>query len=164
MRSIRALRNAIPHWQRLLRMAIHLPYRRTMIESPEHPQDQETIFVVDDDPSVLRVVADLLAGHDYHVLTYGSGAEALRQSKAYKDEISLLLSDFQMPDMSGIELATAMTKERPQLKVLLMSGFPEGMLVLNEGWHFLAKPFIASQLRALVSGLARPDRPSQFSE
>jgi hypothetical protein len=45
--------------------------------------------------------------------------------------------------MSGVDLATAMTIERPQLKVLLMSGFPEGMLVLNEGWHFLAKPFVA---------------------
>jgi FixJ family two-component response regulator len=55
-----------------------------------------------------------------------------------------------MPGMSGIDLATEMTIERPHLQVLLMSGFPAGMLVLNEGWHFLAKPFIGSQLRALV--------------
>jgi FixJ family two-component response regulator len=55
--------------------------------------------------------------------------------------------------MSGVELATALTHERPGIKVLLMSGFPDGMLVLNEGWHFLAKPFIASQLCALVAGL-----------
>jgi len=45
--------------------------------------------------------------------------------------------------VSGVDLATAMTIERPQLKVLLMSGFPGWMLVLNEGWHFLAKPFVA---------------------
>jgi len=133
------------------------------MEQPQEPrQDQKTIFIVDDDPSILKVVTDLLADHGYHVLTYGSGKEALRQSEAYKDEISLLLSDFQMPDMSGIELAKAMTKERPQLKVLLMSGFPEGMLVLNAGWHFLPKPFIASQLRALVAGLTCPDKPSKF--
>jgi YesN/AraC family two-component response regulator len=68
-----------------------------------------------------------------------------------------------MPGMSGVDLATAMTRERPQLKVLLMSGFPEGMLVLNEGWHFLAKPFVASQLRALVTGLVSPDKASKFS-
>jgi hypothetical protein len=55
-----------------------------------------------------------------------------------------------------------MTRERPQLKVLLMSGFPEGMLVLNDGWHFLAKPFVASQLRALVAGLTSPDKKTKF--
>lgn len=60
--------------------------------------------------------------------------------------------------MSGIQLATEMTTSRPNLKVLLMSGFTEGMLVLNEGWHFLAKPFIPSQLRALVTGLLYPDK------
>jgi DNA-binding NtrC family response regulator len=69
-----------------------------------------------------------------------------------------------MPGVSGIELATRMTLERPKLKVLLMSGFTEGMLVLNEGWHFLAKPFINSQLRALIVGLVSPDRDSRFTE
>ena len=68
-----------------------------------------------------------------------------------------------MTGMSGVDLATAMTLERPQLKVLLMSGFPEGRLVLNEGWHFLAKPFVTSQLRALVVGLISPERKSKFS-
>ena len=134
-----------------------------MPEAPNPRDDVKTIFIVDDDPAVLRCVADLLADHGYNILSWGSGAEALRQSKAYKGEIHLLLSDFQMPEMSGVELATAMTAERPRLKVLLMSGFPGGMLVLNEGWHFLAKPFIASQLRALVAGLVSPDRPMRFS-
>ncbi len=124
---------------------------------------QKTILVVDDDPAVLSYVAELLADQNYHLLTCGSGAEALLQSRTYKGEIHLLLSDFQMPLMSGIELATAMTAERPQLRVLLMSGFPGGMLVLNEGWHFLAKPFIASQLCALVAGLILPDRPTRFA-
>jgi FixJ family two-component response regulator len=133
-----------------------------MEELPEPWQGQKIIFIVDDEPAVLSCVAEILDSDAYHILTWPSGAEALRQSRAYKGEIHLLLSDFQMPGMSGVELATAMTAERPELKVLLMSGFAEGMLVLNEGWHFLAKPFIASQLRALVSGLARPDRKSKF--
>jgi hypothetical protein len=38
------------------------------------------------------------------------------------------------------------------------------MLVLNEGWHFLAKPFVASQLRALVAGLVSPEAGSNFSQ
>jgi DNA-binding NtrC family response regulator len=124
----------------------------------------KTILVVDDDSTTLQCVSEMLADSEYNVLTANSGGEALRQSRAYKGEISLLLSDFQMPGMSGIELATKMTIERPQLKVLLMSGFAEGMLVLNEGWHFLAKPFIVSQLRALVAGLITPDGPSKFRD
>jgi DNA-binding NtrC family response regulator len=69
-----------------------------------------------------------------------------------------------MSGMSGIELATAMTLDRPKLTVLIMSGFPEGMLVLNEQWHFLPKPFIASQLRALVARLMYPGEKSRVAQ
>jgi len=133
-------------------------------QTSESPEDRRTILIVDDDPAILTCVSDILAGNHYNIQTCRSGAEALQKSKDYKGEIHLLLSDFQMPGMSGVELATEMTSGRPRLKVLLMSGFPEGMLVLNEGWHFLAKPFITSQLRALVKGLTYPDGPSQFSK
>jgi len=44
-----------------------------------------------------------------------------------------------------------------------MSGYPAGTLVLNEGWHFLAKPFVQSQLAALIVGLVNPNKPSKFS-
>lgn len=129
----------------------------------QQTSEKKTILVVDDDPRILSVVSELLAENDYSILAANSGTMGLQQSREFKGEISLLLSDFQMPGMSGIELATAMTMERPRLKVLLMSAFPEGMLVLNEGWHFLAKPFIASQLRALVVGLVFPNADSKFS-
>jgi DNA-binding NtrC family response regulator len=123
---------------------------------------QKTILVVDDDPSVLAIVCLLLDRGTFSILTASSGADGLRQSREHEGEIHLLLADFQMPNMSGVELATAMTDERPSLKVLLMSGFTGGMLVLNEGWHFLQKPFVASQLRALVDGLVFPDKTSRF--
>jgi two-component system, cell cycle sensor histidine kinase and response regulator CckA len=144
-------------------MALHLRLKMYMTaETTKSQHDRRIIFIVDDDPLILSCVSEILAGNDYDVRTYKSGGEALRQSKDFKGEIHLLLSDFQMPGMSGVELATEMTSVRPQLKVLLMSGFPEGMLVLNQGWHFLAKPFIGSQLRALVAGLANPDKPSRY--
>ena len=134
-----------------------------MAQSPSSPNDQKTILVVDDDADILQFVAELLGEGRYNVLTASSGAEALQQASNYSGEIHLLLADFQMPEMSGIELATQMSVGRPQLKVLMMSGFTGGMLVLNEGWHFLAKPFIASQLRALISGLLFPEKGSRFS-
>jgi CheY-like chemotaxis protein len=118
------------------------------------PQNaQRTILVVDDNEVVLEFVASLLVNSNYNVLTASSGAGAIQQSRDYPTEIHLLLTDFEMPNMSGIELATALCIDRPDMKVLLMSGFNGGMLVLNEGWHFLTKPFIASQLRTLIRGL-----------
>jgi two-component system, cell cycle sensor histidine kinase and response regulator CckA len=134
-----------------------------MDQSPGFPNDQKTILVVDDDAAILKFVSELLGYGGCNVLTASSGVDALHQSRDCGGEIHLLLSDFQMPGMSGIELATQMSVDRPQLKVLMMSGFTEGMLVLNEGWHFLAKPFIPSQLRALVSGLLFPEKSSRFS-
>jgi two-component SAPR family response regulator len=62
--------------------------------------------------------------------------------------------------MNGMDLATQMSRDRPSLKVLLMSAFPDGMFVLNEGWHYLAKPIIPSQLRTLISGLVFPEKSS----
>jgi DNA-binding NtrC family response regulator len=133
-----------------------------MEQTTDPPNDKKTVLIVDDEPEILAVVSALL-GDAYTILTAGNGTQGLQQSRETKGSIHLLLSDFQMPGMSGVELATAMTLDRPELKVLLMSGFPGGMLVLNEGWHFLAKPFIASQLRALVSGLVSPGNKSKSS-
>ena len=132
------------------------------MEAPVNPPNQKTILIVDDDPGILALVSGILS-RDYNVLMAISGQDGLDKSRAHKGDIDLLLSDFQMPDLSGVDLATKITHDRPHIKVLLMSGFPEGMLVLNEGWHFLAKPFIPSQLRTLVSGLVTPNLlPSRF--
>ncbi len=121
--------------------------------SPTRQKKQKTILVVDDQADILEFVSTLLTEHHYDVITAGSGQDALQVLRDHAGKIDLLLSDFQMPEMTGVDLATRVSLERPGIKVLLMSGFPNGMLVLNEGWHFLAKPFIPSQLCALVSGL-----------
>ena len=126
--------------------------------------DQKTILVVDDQETILSSVSAFLNAGKYNVITANSGELALQKSKDYKGDIHLLLTDFQMPEMDGIQLATAMSIDRPQLKVLMMSGFTGGMLVLNEGWHFLPKAFISLQLLALVVGLVSPDQKSRFSK
>jgi two-component system cell cycle sensor histidine kinase/response regulator CckA len=118
-------------------------------------QDKKTILVVDNDATIVRFVSDIL-DHDYNVLTATNGAEGLQRSREFKSEIHILLSDFEMPGMTGIDLATRISEARPGLKVLLMSGFAGGMLVLNEGWHFLPKPFVSSQLRGLIVGMVAP--------
>lgn len=135
----------------------------TDLERRGQPPGQRTILVVDDDVHVLKLVAGFLRDSGHNILTAENAAAALALAKTHEGSIHLLLSDFEMPEMGGIELATALTLARPEIKVLMMSGFTGGMLVLNEGWHFLAKPFIASQLSALVTGLLFPDR-SRFRD
>jgi two-component system cell cycle sensor histidine kinase/response regulator CckA len=133
-----------------------------MEESPDLKKPERTILVVDDDPATLELVSAFLRGQ-YNVLTANGGDQALQRSEDYKDAIDLLLTDFSMAGMTGIELATKITLARPSIKVLLMSGFTGGMLVLNEGWHFLPKPFISSQLKTLIVSLISPDLKSRFS-
>lgn len=135
-----------------------------MEQTPAAQKDQKTILVVDSDPDVLRFVTEVLVDGNYNVLTARSGSLALERSRDFKSDIHLLLSEFQMTGMNGMDLATQMSRDRPQLQVLLMSGFPDGMLVLNEGWHYLTKPFIPSQLRTLIKGLVSPEKASKFSK
>ena len=71
--------------------------------SPGSPGDQKTILAVDDDPDILNVVSELLLVGGHNVFTADNSANALRQAKDYKGDIHLLLSDSQMPGMSGIE-------------------------------------------------------------
>jgi DNA-binding response OmpR family regulator len=122
---------------------------------------RSTVLVVDDDALILNLISELLSESEYNVLTAGNGTAGLQQSRDFNGKIDLLLSDFEMPGLSGVDLATTMTLERPNLRVLLMSGFTAGVLILNEGWRFLAKPFAGAQLRALVAGLVAPDGRQQ---
>jgi CheY-like chemotaxis protein len=135
-----------------------------MGKHPESQNHQKTVLVVDDDKEILELISTILVGSNYRVLIADSGSAALAKSRDSEGDIHLLLSDFQMPGMNGMDLAIQMTRDRPDLKVLLMSTFPDGMLVLNEGWHYLMKPFIPSQLRTLISGLVFPEIPSRFKK
>jgi DNA-binding NtrC family response regulator len=73
-----------------------------------------------------------------------------------------LLSDVMMPDMSGPVIARILKKHRPEMRVMLMSGYPDGdMLFLNHGWHFIEKPFLPSQLVARVNELLHTPERSQ---
>ena len=107
----------------------------------------KTILFADDDGQLQKLVATLLHKCGYNVIVAANGKEALQKARDFQGMIHLLLSDVEMPGMTGIELAIQLNQERPDTKILLISGVPSGMLVLNNGWCFLPKPFIADMLR-----------------
>ena len=82
----------------------------------------ETILVVDDHEMVRKVVVDILEQANFHVLTADGGASAVRVAQETSRVIDLLLSDVEMPGMSGPDLGEVLKKARPDMHVMLMSG------------------------------------------
>jgi CheY-like chemotaxis protein len=114
------------------------------------------ILVVDDDPVVLRVVSRLLAADGYRVLTApdGQAAWGLLQGPP-PAPIDLLLTDVRMPHMGGPELGRHLSRSRPEIPVLYMTGFPvEVEWELPEdirSTRLILKPFQRAALLALVA-------------
>jgi PAS domain S-box-containing protein len=110
----------------------------------------ETILVVDDEKAIREVAGRMLAKAGYKVMTAEDGVDAIRASGEYSGEIDLLLTDVVMPKMGGNELAQELLNNRPALKVLFMSGYPNNAMghhgVLDAGLQFIGKPFSAVEL------------------
>jgi hypothetical protein len=106
---------------------------------------------VDDNEIVLKVVVAILSARNFRVLSAASGPAALKLAKENTEIIDLLLSDVEMPEMSGPDLGEALKKSRPDLHVMLMSGAANGnLLVLNYGWAYIQKPFVPQKLVQMV--------------
>ena len=70
-----------------------------------------------------------------------------------------------LPDMSGPDLALKVKALRPEMRVMLMSGYPNGeMLVLNNGWYFIEKPFVAVQLVAKIKDVLSEEMRYQATD
>lgn len=122
----------------------------------------ETILVVEDDPIALRVVSEILVRAGFCVLVAGSGAQAIQMESMTQGTIHLLLSDVKMPDMSGPVVGHALKKLRPEMRVIFMSGYPDGdMVLLNYGWHFIEKPFLPVKLVEKVNDILHTPERSQ---
>jgi len=107
----------------------------------------ETILVVEDNTLVCKLVVGILKSGGYEVLTADSAKKAMLLEVGFPGIIHLLLCDVVMPDKCGSELAKAMKERRPDMCVMLMSGYADGaLLVLNHGWHFIKKPFLPEAL------------------
>jgi DNA-binding NtrC family response regulator len=97
------------------------------------------------------------------VLSADSGPAAIKLAEETRHPIDLLLSDVDMPEMSGPELGGALTRTRPEMRVMLMSGHHDGsLLVLNYGWAFIRKPFVATKLVEMVTDVLNSENRSQL--
>ncbi len=124
------------------------------------------VLVVDDEPGVRGVARRMLESDDYAIIEASSGDEAVALLSIGM-EVDLLLTDLDMPGLTGEDLAHTFRTARPDLKVLYVSGVIDRLmderLVFGEGEAFLTKPFTQSGLRQAVAlllfgGLSRARR------
>jgi len=117
-------------------------------------QGRETLLIVEDQEAVRRFAALVLRSCGYRVLEAGDGAEALSTADACTERIDLLVTDVEMPGLSGREVAERMLLRRPEMKVLYTSGYTEDVIVsrgaLKPGVRYLPKPFTPHALSAKV--------------
>ncbi len=125
-----------------------------------NPTGQKTIFVVEDEKPILKVLQRSLERLGYTVMGFSSPIAAIEKSRAM-EPIHLLITDVIMPDMNGQDLARAISKFHPGIKCLFMSGYTEDVIahhgILNEGLNFISKPFSIKALSIKVRGILDRD-------
>ncbi len=115
----------------------------------------QTVLVVDDEPTVRMLVAEVLADLDYTALEAADGPEALKLLDGGQ-RIDLLITDVGLPGgMNGRQLADAARTGRPDLKVLFITGYAETAVIgeghLEPGMHVMTKPFTMDALARGIS-------------
>jgi two-component system cell cycle sensor histidine kinase/response regulator CckA len=118
------------------------------------PRGNETILLVEDEPEICELVAEMFRIQGYQVLEANDGFEALRLAKELDGTLNLLVTDVIMPGMNGKELASKLKESRPNLKVLFMSGYSGEMIarhgVLEPGVALIEKPVSSISLAQKV--------------
>jgi CheY-like chemotaxis protein len=149
---------------------IYLPQAEQAAE-PEQPSEpaeaaggSEVILLVEDEPSVRRLTANLLRGYGYAVLETGQGEEAVHLARVTPRPIDVLLTDVVMPGLSGPELAERLRADSAGLRVLYMSGYSD--LASRHGYALgsaplLHKPFTPEGLARKVREVLDAPRPAE---
>jgi PAS domain S-box-containing protein len=114
-------------------------------ESAGSFKGNETILLAEDETSLRNLTRNTLQGCGYTVLEAKDGTEALKISRNHDEPIDLLLTDVVMPEMGGLALAQELSRERPAMKVVYMSGYTGRTFgaqgPIEPGSFFLMKPF-----------------------
>ena len=128
------------------------------INAPQEIVEQDltgsaTVLLVEDETAVRTFGTRALRNKGYQVIECGSGEQAVEVLHS-NNSIDVLVSDVVMPGMDGVTLARLVHLERPEIKIILISGYSEDVardgINPEEGFHFLQKPFSLRQLATAV--------------
>ena len=114
----------------------------------------ETVLLVDDDNAVRQLCSLILSHYGYSILEADSAAAAMKVWNEKGAEVDMLVTDMVMPGASGLDLATMIRAQRPEMRVLVISGYSAKFfgagLELPKSVSFLAKPFSPQELAGMV--------------
>jgi PAS domain S-box-containing protein len=138
---------------------IYLPRHLTALERVSEKGSEkpivgghETVLLVEDEPSILKLATRMLEGEGYTVMAADTPDEAIRLAKEHGGDIHLLMTDVVMPEMNGRDLARKILSLYPDMKSLFMSGYTSNVIahhgVLDDGVRFIPKPFSKRELTA----------------
>lgn len=133
------------------------------------PARATTVLLAEDEAAIRRTFQRFLEGEGHRVLSAGDGRAALELFEEAPDDVGILVTDAMMPRMSGIELSRRVLERRPDLPVLLISGYVSRELpeLPREGRiHLLHKPFDLAELREAVARMttSRRDREAAVGD
>ena len=123
-----------------------------MVANDPNARCVQRILLAEDDEDMRRFLVRALTKAGYDVVSFGNGLEAYERLK--EEPFTLLLTDIVMPEMDGPTLFEKLRAQRPDLKVIFISGYAEDAfrrhLAENEDFMFLQKPFDLKELAAAV--------------
>nr|WP_319491524.1 PocR ligand-binding domain-containing protein [uncultured Desulfobacter sp.] len=132
---------------------ISLQKNERRIQSEEY-LGNETILLVEDEPSIIRLTRLMLERLGYTILSASTPGKAIKIATGSGVSIDMLITDVVMPEMNGKDLAKTLTGHFPDLKCLFMSGYTANVIadhgVLDSGVHFINKPFSKQTLAKKV--------------
>jgi PAS domain S-box-containing protein len=114
----------------------------------------ETILLVEDEPSILKITRMMLERKGYSVLSADTPALAMEKAKNHAGPIALLMTDVVMPEMNGRDLAGQISRLYPDIRVLFMSGYTADVIahqgILDDKVAFIQKPFSMAEMTEKV--------------
>jgi PAS domain S-box-containing protein len=123
---------------------------QTLVDGDPVMGGHETILIAEDDPDLRNLIRITLESFGYEVIAAQDGEEAIAQFRENRDRISLVLLDVIMPKQNGKEVAEAILKDRPGIKILFTSGYTMNIFKNDEltaaGFDFIHKPFQSKNL------------------
>jgi len=118
------------------------------------PRGAESILLVDDEPALLALGNDMLSGLGYRVTTRTNGPEALDLFRQDPGKFDLVITDMAMPHMSGLQLGRSLRETRPDIAIILCTGFSEKVSedkAMELGFNgFISKPILKRTLAETV--------------
>jgi DNA-binding response OmpR family regulator len=138
-------------------ITLYIPIQKHHKAQPKPTSSTQikTIYIVDDEDDIRELLQEFLQIQGYQCKIFGSPLEALEAIREEKPD--LLITDFQMPKMTGKELFNQSLQTHHNLKCLFISGYSQSEISengqLEEGCYFLKKPFMVSDLYEMISSL-----------